>query len=383
MALRLPAVPAGLAAAAIFATAITPVAAAEEPQWRLRARAQFSHDRFDGVYSRSGNAASASFLRRGNLLLTAQWPQGLRAALGVQADSAWHVSVDNAYLAWQQERAAHPAFAVRLGRFDPDFGLEPSGSSSWTLGIERSSLWDLAPDVGDGADAGGIQVRATGSGWHASSSLFWRDGYRSGVARAAWMAADDRGRRIHLGLSAAATEGWQGAGTIRTRWGVRGVSEDDDGRRFTLAGPGAFDDDRAWVIESAAVWGVWSVQAEWLRRQMRRADALGADRRAEGHTVQLAWTVSGQPRGYEEDGARFRGVRPGRGEAAAWEIFARHDRLAVRDARAGETSVIGINHYPSSQWRWSANLLWARTNAVPTAPTERGRAMTLRAQWVY
>lgn len=360
-----------------------PAAAPLEPEWSLRGRLQVSHDRYDGVYSGSGQTRSASFVRRGNIVLGAQWSGGTQAVLGVQADSDLKLAVDNAYLAWRSVPGERLAIQGRLGRFDPDFGLEPSGSASWIVGIERSAFWDLAPDAGDGATSGGLQLRATGDGWHGSASLFDKHGYRSSVARAAWQPLNGAGRLLHLGVSAAATQGWRGDGRIRSRLAVRGVSEHEDGHRPTLAGAANFDGDRAWVLESAAVWGAWSAQAEWLRRSLRAAAPTAADRVAKGHYVQLAWTPTGQSRAYDAEGARFRGLRPGAQGPAVWEVFARHDRLAVRGARAAAVTAVGVNVYASRQWRVSANLLHARSDRRNDAGDSRGRALSLRAQWLY
>lgn len=372
-----------LCSALVAAAAAGPVSAAAGPEWRLRGRVQLSHDHFDGAYSRSGQSRSASFVRRANVLTTAQWPHGARVVAGVQVDSDLKLALDNAYLAWRVEHQNQPTLEARLGRFDPDFGLESSGSSSWIVGIERSALWDLVPDVGDGAESGGLQLRATGPRWHTSGSLFDKTGYRSIVARAAWLPFNTPGRYLHLGLSVASTQSWQGDGRIRTRLGVRGVSEHDDGHRPTLAGAGAFNGDRARVLEGAAVWGAWSMQAEWLRRNLHAAAPNISDRVAQGHYVQVAWTLTGQSRAYDVEGARFRGLRPGKDSAAIWEVFARHDRLSVRGARAAEASSIGINAYLSPQWRLSANVVQARSERRNEAGDGSGRALSLRAQWLY
>lgn len=368
---------------ALAAALALPAAATTEPDWSLRGRLQVSHDRLDGVYSRSGQARNATFVRRGNLVLAARWSAGAQAVLGVQADSDLKLAVDNAYIAWRGDLAHQLPIEGRLGRFDPDFGLEPSGSSSWIVGIERSALWDLAPDVGDGADSGGLQLRATGASWHGSASMFDKKGHYSSVARFAWQPLNAAGRLVHLGVSTSTAHGWLGDGRIRSRLALRGVSEHDDGHRHTLAGAAKFDGDRARALETAAVWGAWSVQAEWLRRDLRAAAPDAADRVVKGHYVQLAWTPSGQSRAYDLDGARSRGLRPGATGPAIWEVFGRHDRLAVRGLRAAAVSTVGVNVYPARQWRLSANLLRAQSDRHNDAGDSRGNALSLRAQWLY
>lgn len=372
----------GIAMLLVAAWTMT-AAAKADPEWSLRGRLQLSHDRYQGVYSNSGQTRSASFIRRGNAVLGARWSNGAQAVLGIQLDSDGQLAVDNAYLAWRATLGPGPKVEGRLGRFDPDFGLEPSGSSSWTVGIERSALWDLAPDVGDGAQSGGVQVRASGEGWHGSASTFDKKGYQSHVVRLAWQPIAKAGQLLHLGASAATAVGWQGDGRVRTRLAVRGVSEHHDGRRSTLASSANFDGDRSRAVEGAAVWGAWSVQVEWLRRDLRASTPTTSDRVASGHYIQIAWTASGQSRSFDPEGARFRGLRPGTEGPGIWEVFARQDRLAVRGQNTAALTTLGVNVYPRSQWRFSANLMQARSDSPNNLNDPRGRALSLRAQWLY
>ena len=370
-------------AAGLSVCGTTWAAPVEGWDWRARARVQLSHDHFEGVYTRSGGTQRASYLRRANVQALAESPQGIQATLGLQADSDGAWTVDNAHLTWPLRGGAAAPMSIRLGRFDPDFGLEPSGSSSWTVGIERSAIWDLAPDITDGTEAFGGQWQATGAPWHTSASFQDRRDHRSAAVRVAWAPIHAPGRVLHLGLSAASSQGWRGPGSVRTRLGVRGVSEHPDGQRSSLATAGDYAGDRAWAVEGLVIRGAWSVQAEWLRRDLRPAVPGIAARIATGHYVQLAWTLTGQSRSYALDGARLRSPRTDASGTTPWEVFVRRDTLSVRNALSARVHAIGVNVYPSARWRLSANVLEARAGQALDAGDRPGRALSLRTQWVY
>ncbi|MCV5968477.1 porin, partial [Lactococcus petauri] len=62
---------------------------------------------------------------------------------------------------WDEASITYTGFKpvnVKIGRFDPDFGLEKATSSKWITAIERSAVYDLADWVNDKQDGMGVQV---------------------------------------------------------------------------------------------------------------------------------------------------------------------------------------------------------------------------------
>lgn len=221
-------------------------------QWRYYGRVQVDHARFDGVYADDGASHSATYLRRATLGGSVQWHPQWRASGAIELDSDGQLTLDTLALAWRPR----DSLTLRAGRIDPDFGLEHSTSSNWTWGVERSAIWDLAPDLADAGKGAGLRMDVRGAGWQASAGVYDKRGDSAAVARAVWRPLDAGSQRLHLGASVATSFGWQDDGRIRTRLGVRGVSEDALGRRSTLGpaalAPAGYDGDSAFGIE--ALW---------------------------------------------------------------------------------------------------------------------------------
>lgn len=366
-------------------------AAAESP-WRFEVggRIQLDHDRFDGLYSDDGERVAASYVRRASiefkLYAFEHWKFGLE--LAPLADGA--EVLDTLLVAW----SGWPGVEVSAGRFKPDFSLEQATSSSWVTGIERSAIWDLAPDAAERSDSWGVELRTGGAHYHASVGLFAKPGGAQQSLRVAWAPLLQRDRVLHLGASYAHGAVGSGSGRIRTRLAVRGVSEDDRGNRVTLAKrqPGGFDDDHAAVLEFAYLHGPFSVQAELLQRRLVAAASM-PPRSAFGQYLQLAWMLTGEMRRYRIDGARWRAPQPAR-PIGAWELFWRHDRLRVdgapglvgdaRSSTRARVDVVGINWYATRDLRVSLNYLWGHADQIANdVGDSSGRALSLRLQFVF
>lgn len=367
-----------------------PVAAADAWRFDLGGRLQLDHDTFRGQYSTSGRTASTGYLRRGRIELSARrgdWRVDLDLE-PLEDGPAWLDKLFVTYSGWRPLR-------VTAGRFKPDFGLEQMTSSKWTTAIERSAIWDLAPDANDYTAGGGVQLSTYGTRYHGSVGLYRKREHSAQAARVAWAPWLTERSVGHLGLSVSREDIDDGNGRIRSRLGVQGVTESGQGERTTLASSlrDGFDSDRAFVLEAALRHGPWSLQAEFLQR---RLGGIGAapTRQARGHYVQLAWTVTGEVRPYDIDGASFGAIRPDRAGLGAWEVFARRDWLEVSgDGRSigdgsGRASAwvwaAGLNWYPERRFKLSAAMLWSRSHGVETeAGTNFGRALSLRAQMAF
>lgn len=366
-----------LACAACTAALAWPVVASAV-DWQWRARVQAAHERFDGVHTDGGQTRDATWLRRADVSLRARsgpWRGDL--ALDGNLDGEPWLEVDEASLSWR----GADTLSVRVGRFDPDFGLEPSGSSSDALAAEDSALWDLAPDAVDGSNALGIEMRRVGRDWHASAALLDQGDHVSGTARGAVFGQPWPTWHWHLGLSMAQQHGWRGDGRIRTRLGVRGVSEDHLGRRVTLAPGGDFERDRAAVFEAAVRAGPGHLQGEWLQRRLTAPE--GRHRHARGWDLQAAWSLSGRGRHYDPDGARFVAAHDSRSVGAAWEIYLRATRLAVDGERSARLAALGLNTFLHGRGR--VTVAWQRASLnEPVGPgLQRGSALLTRWQWRF
>jgi len=361
------------------------------PTLELGGRLQLDHDRFDGVYSDSGRRRTATYLRRARIETSGRLSPDWKYVLDVDLEGGGKFALQNASLAY----GGLPAGDFRVGRFKPDFGLEQAISSRWTTAIERSAIWDLSPDVADTGEGFGVQFANAGRRHHVSVGGFDKPGVDSLVVRAVFAPIASGRSVLHLGLSYGDEDAAAGDGRIRTRLGVRGVTEHDDGNRITLArslDDGTFAHDRSWALEFAYAAGPFSVQAERLQRRLAGAD-ISPDRVATGHYVQLAWTLTGEARPYDIDGAKFERLAPAR-TRGAWELFYRRDRLGVRGEaglssgdRSGERAsvdVFGLNWYVDDSLRVASNLLRAHTEGIANGvANQAGDALSVHMQWVF
>lgn len=361
------------------------------PSIKFDGRLLLQHDVFDGVYSEAGERLAATYPRRARIGVSGRLPAQLKYSVDVDFDRGGEVMLKTAELAWHGWSAG----TLRAGRFDPDFGLEHATSSNWTTGVERSAMWDLAPDVADIDKGYGAQFDHTGAHVYGSTGAFrWPDAHGL-VARFVYAPVLTERRLVHLGVSLAGQQLDDSDGRIRTRLGVRGVSEHDSGNRTTLArklrGDGHFDSQQLADLEFAAVYGPLSLQAEALQRRMKGETST---RTANGWYAQAAWTLTGEARPYDIDGAKFLRPKPANARLGVWEVFIRHDQLRVRgesgllgsgrDRAGAQANVFGVNWYANKWLRLSVNVLRARTDGIVNdVDNQAGNAYSLRLQMVF
>lgn len=351
------------------------------PDIDLAARVQLDHGRFSGVVTRDGRPASATYVRRAEISAAVRpaprWR--LAATLAREDDRA---VLDTAAVSWRP----HDGLQLRAGRVDPDFGLDNTNSSSWTAGIERSAIWDLAPGIADATRGWGARADAHGPGWHASAGLYDKRDRTSLVGRGVWLPAAAPSRVLQLGASLARSVGMDDSGRVRTRLGLRGVTEDPAGRRRDLApslrAPARYGSESVLGLELALQHGPWLLQAEALGRRLD-AGTGAPSRSVSGRSVQLAWAPDGGHRRHDPTDASF--GRPAGDDLAAgrWELFYRHDRLSGTAGQAARVQTLGASWFMGATWRVSANVVSNRSDDANSRGQRSGRGHVLRLQAMY
>ncbi|KPF43316.1 hypothetical protein IP87_17380 [beta proteobacterium AAP121] len=311
-----------------------------------------------------------------------RWHPHWRFAAAIELDADYKLELDTYALSWRPRKE----FELRLGRIDPDFGMEQSGSGNWTFGVERSAIWDLAPDVADSEGGIGVRADVRGEGWQASGGLYDKRGYTAAVGRAVFMPMNKGRNRLHLGASLARAQGFEDDGRIRTRLGVRGVTEDSAGRRSTLGTaavlPATYDGDLAFGLEAAWQVGPLMLQAEGLQRRLAGNNGQ-TDRTAQGAYVLAAWSITGEPRRYDEARGRFGSAKPSNERWGAWEVFYRLDGLDVDDGRSATVHTAGIGWTAASTWRAMLNVHSARSGDANRVGDRNGFGMSARLQALF
>ena len=118
------------------------------------------------------------------------------------------------------------------------------------------------------------------------------------------------------------------------------------------------------------------------------------DRQVDGYNLQLAYTLTGEARGYKLSGGKFDKIKPNNKQLGAWELVYRYDDLTVTDAdrdltgsfydTEAQVHTLGVNWYANDAVKVSANYLKAKTDKVMNASAdESGDAFSLRLQYVF
>ncbi|MDY7218214.1 porin [Denitrificimonas sp. JX-1] len=370
--------------------------------FKLGGRIQADFDQFDGIYTKNGKSANEAYFRRAILEVSGHayhdWQYAFKLNFADDGSSKW----DEASIAY----TGFKPVKVKVGRFDPDFGLEKATSSKWISTIERSVIYDAGDWVNDKQDGMGIQVSGTGGIFYGSAGINRAkdnedsDGSNNNTYNLRGVIAPmaEAGNVLHFGLNYAKRSTEDFDGRIRSRLGVRGTTEDKkNGNRPVLASGqgGQFDGDTAWGLEAAYARGPFSVQSEYLRRNIdAKSGSVMKDRQVDGYNVQLAYTLTGEARGYKLSGGKFDAIKPSNKQLGAWELVYRYDDLTVTDADRDLTSsfydteakvhTLGVNWYANDAVKVSANYLKAKTDKVMnTKGDDNGDAFSLRFQYVF
>ena len=343
--------------------------------FKLGGRIQADFDQFDGFYTKNNKSANESYFRRAILELGGNY-QDWRYVFNYDFSDGSVPSGNKSD--WDELSIAYTGFApvvIKGGRFDPDFGLQHATSSKWVTAIERSAIYDLAPWVNSKEDDMGIQVSATtGGNLYGSAGIYQQEpsnevdestsgmDVNSVVARGVFAPIVSETEVLHFGVDAAQRKYDDGRynGSITSVLQVRGVSEDTTANTPTpvLAGVGSgnstctttnanarcYIDDQVWGTEFAYMTGPLSFESEYINRSLS-GQGDWADREATGYNFQVAYTLTGESRGYKLDGAKFDAIKPSNKKTGAWEVFYRYDHVEVtdNDGLAGPTNAAGSN----------------------------------------
>ena len=389
----------------------------KEFSFKVGGRVQADYSRFDGFYTVNGDTADAGYFRRAFLeiggVLYTDWAYQVNYDLS--HNSGGDARSEDGY--FDEASLAYNGFkplSIKVGRFDPEFGLEKATSSKWVTAPERTAAYDLV-DWANGHNGGlGIQVSGNaGDSLYGSVGLFAKDATNADEdgdstkqfnLRGVFAPMHEAGNVLHLGINYAQRDLSDTAfdGRIRSRLGMRGVSTDGgqdagtNGNRLTLGGAnntpaGAYDTDAAIGLEAAWAMGPLSIQGEYVTREVQADDSSRSDIDADGYYAQVAYTLTGESRGYKL--GKFDSLKPSNKQIGAWEVFYRYDALAVdddngafatRDDVEAKVHNLGVNWYANEAVKISGTYIKAKTdNAENSVGDDSGDGFVVRAQYVF
>ncbi|AWT09670.1 porin [Stutzerimonas frequens] len=381
--------------------------------FKVGGRLQADYSQFDGFYTSNGDKADAAYFRRafieiGGVAFT-DWKYQFSYDLSHNAGSS-----EDGY--WDEASIQYSGFNpinIKVGRFDPDFGLEKATSSKWVTAPERNAAYDLV-DWANGHQNGlGIQVNGTaGPSLYGSLGLHAKDqndvdgdSVKQFNVRGVFAPMHEAGNVLHLGVNFAQRDLDDVGGLdtrIRSRMGMRGVSTSggndagSNGNRLLLAGAnnqvaGSYGDDTAWGVEAAWAMGPLSVQGEYIKRELDADSSANEDIEAKGYYAQIAYTLTGEARGYKL--GRFDAIKPENKQTGAWEVFYRYDYIEGDDDTVGinagstvegKVHNVGLNWYANESVRLTGAYVKAKVDNQENANgDDDGDGIVLRAQYVF
>lgn len=389
----------------------------KEFSFKLGGRVQADYSRFDGFYTNNGNTADAGYFRRAYLelggVMYTDW--AYQIAYDFSHNSGGDNRSEDGY--FDEASLAYNGFKpvqIKVGRFDPEFGLEKATSSKWVTAQERTAAYDLVDWTNAHNGGMGLQVSGNaGDSLYGSAGVFAKDATNQDKdgdstkqfnLRGVFAPMHEAGNVLHFGINYAQRDLSDTAfdGRIRSRLGMRGVSTDggqdagSNGNRLVLGGQnntpvGAYDTDMAWNLEAAWAMGPFSVQGEYIKRDTEADSASFSDIKSEGYYGQLAYTLTGEARGYKL--GKFDAIKPSNKQIGAWEVFYRYDHLSTDDDNGafaniddveGKVHNVGLNWYANESIKLSGVYVKTKVdNAENAAGDDSGDGFVMRAQYVF
>ncbi len=355
--------------------------------FKIGGRMQLDYNSYDGVINKEeGETGSDLFFRRGRIEIKGKvkdW--GYLASYNLTSSGSID-QLNTTYLGWGKTAL------LTFGQQKENFGLEDTGSSKWTTGMERS----LPASAFDTGNTVGIKL-------HGATDLIT---YNLGVFKSAIDSDDNSldtavtgrfvvrpinsdGALVHFGAGYTMRDGE--FNEIGARLGVRGGENKTANKVKAEYNSGLTGDEMsAWNFEAAANLGPVHLMAEYFDGEISGASTT-PDLEADGYYLQAGWIVTGESRSYKNGIAAFDKVKP-KGKGGAWEIFARYDSLDVTGGDASplvdftgeeaQTLTLGVNWYVSSAVKIALNYVNAETD-VKKSGEDDGDALTARLQIAY
>lgn len=353
-----------------------------EYSFRIGGRMQADYNDYDGVINAvPGESGSDFFFRRARLEIKGHardWAYQL--SYNLTSDGSID-QLHTTYTGWGS------LASLTLGQQKENFGLDDTGSSNWSTGVERA----MPANAFDTGNNLGVKLHG------ANNLLSYSIGaYRNDIDDNNNLDSAVTGRvvvrpllegstLIHLGIGATDRSG--SPADYNSRLGARGGEDGTGVGRVRARISGAEGDRRDYNLEAAANFGPFHAMAEYFDGEIE-VDNTPYTIEADGYYIQAGYILTGESRGYKTDIGAFDGVKPA-GDRGAWEIFARMDNLDVANSApitvAGETAdslTLGVNWYLNPMIKISANYVDVSTDKTIGGEDE-GDALVARLQVVF
>lgn len=281
---------------------------------------------------------------------------------------------------------------LTIGQFKEPFSLEQLTPAKYFTFLEKASLASLSPKRSIGL-AGHYTVK----NWNLTAGLFGEnvnkkrsnDEGHAVTGRITYAPWHEKSKVLHFGLAGT----WRGidgeSSTVRYKSaaenGISTLKSVDTGKLANA------ESTQAAGLELLGIYGPYSLQAEYIRRQVSFTNQPDAS--FDAYYLQASWLLTGESRPYKfKKGAigRQKVSQPFSlkdGGLGAWEIAARHSVLDLSDDTVSggtmRNSTVGVNWYANDYVKTMVNYVHSRTDSEAPLADDTAHIVMLRAQFEF
>jgi phosphate-selective porin OprO/OprP len=274
---------------------------------------------------------------------------------------------------------------LKAGNFTAPFSMEDLQNSNTTTFMERSLMNALSPGYGLGVAASVHGAHWTASGGWFGNALRADDGHQrvrgqGESARVTYAPIDSKGDVLHIGAAfehrvLGATEllrlqTWPEIAFTPIQVHSRGLSKAHEFNTLEF--------------ESGGTHGPLMFQTQFVEMQVSRTGEPRAY--LQGAYVQGGWLITGQHYGYSRSSGVLTGIKLN-GTKNALELSARYSYLNLNDTRAdggtGRDLTVGVNWYPTENFRVTGNYVRANWRNRRTSPELTANVFAVRLQAAF
>jgi phosphate-selective porin OprO and OprP len=357
---------------------------------QLGAKMLWDHGYYDGVYHKEGRSGNDSAIRFVRLYLKARLDEHWEGMLQTQITE--HRGVTNT--TWKEVFLKYNGlgpFDITLGKRKEPFGLQMLVNAERVLFLERAMISSaFAPERSIGAtvftapgnssfELGVYSQNDTGNASYSQGSPQADNAEQDTYAvtgRATLTPWQKDHSLFHIGL----------AGSYRDFGGndfqVKQRPEMFFGQKIVTSGITPANSLNVLGVEAAALLGPFSFQSEYMQLSVE-AEEGAEDAKYDGYYVQLGYLLTNGYRAYNK--GKFGAIKP-LSKYGAWQLMARYSVLDAEDNEAGveaENITLGLNWFPNTSARISANYIMTQLDGVDKPTKDDGDAFIMRFQYVF
>lgn len=350
--------------------------------FKLGGRIQADYNDYDGVINAvPGEDGSDAFFRRARLEIKGHAREWSYLVSYNLTGSGSIDQLNTTYTGWGK------LANLTVGQQKENFGLDDTGSSNWTVGIERAmpaNAFDTGNNLGVKL-LGANNLLSYSIGVYKTAIDSDNDLETAVTGRVVVRPYMEGANLVHLGAGFTDRSGV--AADYNSRLGARGGEEGTGVSRVRARISNALGDRRDYNLEAAANVGPVYVMAEYFKGEID-VDNTSYTIDADGYYVQAGWILSGESRGYKTDMGAFDGVKPA-GPGGAWELIARFDTLDLANAppiavtgEKADSITLGVNWYINAMVKLSMNYVDVGTDRK-IGGEDNGNALVARLQLAF